>query len=43
MPEKLTKGKKLKKARKHGFLGRAATHTGKQVIKRRKLRGRKQV
>jgi large subunit ribosomal protein L34 len=43
MPEKLTKIKKLKHARKHGFLGRAATHTGKLVIKRRREKGRKRI
>jgi len=43
MPEKLTKHKKLKGKRKHGFLGRVKTHTGKLVIKRRRLKGRARV
>ncbi|HVT00778.1 MAG TPA: 50S ribosomal protein L34 [Patescibacteria group bacterium] len=43
MPELLPKRKKLKGKRKHGFLGRLKTRTGKQVIKRRRLKGRKRV
>lgn len=43
MPEKLRLNKKTKHAKKHGFLGRAKTHTGKLVIKRRRLKGRKKV
>ncbi|OGH15582.1 MAG: 50S ribosomal protein L34 [Candidatus Levybacteria bacterium RIFCSPHIGHO2_02_FULL_39_36] len=43
MPEKLIKVKKLKHARKHGFLRRNKTRTGRQVIKRRRLKGRKRI
>lgn len=43
MPEKLTKANKLKHARKHGFRGRNKTHSGKLVIKRRRLKGRKRI
>ncbi|HVZ67103.1 MAG TPA: 50S ribosomal protein L34 [Patescibacteria group bacterium] len=43
MPELLKKSSKTKHRRKHGFLGRLKTRTGKQVIKRRRLKGRKRV
>lgn len=43
MSERITKIKKKKHARKHGFLGRAATHSGKKVIKRRRLKGRARI
>lgn len=43
MPEKLTKNKKGKHAKKHGFLKRAKTKLGKQVNRRRKLKGRKRI
>ena len=43
MPEMLKKKSKIKHARKHGFLGRLKTRTGKQVIKRRRLKGREKV
>jgi ribosomal protein L34 len=33
--EKLRKLKKGKRARKHGFLKRTASHSGRKVIKRR--------
>ena len=39
--EKLRKMKKGKRARKHGFLTRSKTHTGKLVLKRRKAASRK--
>jgi len=41
--EKLRKMKKGKRARKHGFLKRTASHGGKNVIKRRKTAGRKKL
>lgn len=34
--EKLTKLKKVKRQRKHGFLARTATHGGQKVLKRRR-------
>ncbi|OGH18384.1 MAG: 50S ribosomal protein L34 [Candidatus Levybacteria bacterium RIFCSPHIGHO2_01_FULL_40_15b] len=43
MPEKLTKVKKLKHKRKHGFRHRIKSRTGKQVLKRRRLKGRKRI
>ncbi len=43
MPEKLTKNNKLKHARKHGFRHRIKNRTGKQVLKRRRLKGRKRI
>jgi len=39
--EKLTKTKKIKRKRKHGFLHRKKTHAGRKVIKRRRQKGRK--
>ncbi|MEK7160228.1 MAG: 50S ribosomal protein L34 [Patescibacteria group bacterium] len=39
--EKLRKLKKGKRARKHGFLKRSASHSGSKVLKRRKLKKRK--
>jgi large subunit ribosomal protein L34 len=41
--EKLTKLKKVKRQRKHGFLKRSDTAGGKKVLKRRRLRGRKKL
>ena len=35
--------KKLKRARVHGFRSRMATHDGRVVIKRRRLKGRKKL
>lgn len=32
--------KRLKRLRKHGFLARKATRSGRQVLKRRRLKGR---
>jgi large subunit ribosomal protein L34 len=41
--EKLRKLKKVKRQRKHGFLQRAKTHSGKKVLKRRRAIGRKKL
>lgn len=41
--EKMIKLKKLKRKRKHGFLERSSTHSGKKVIKRRIKKGRKRI
>jgi large subunit ribosomal protein L34 len=35
--------KKKRRARVHGFLNRMATHDGRKVIKRRRLKGRKKL
>ena len=35
--------KKLKRVRKHGFRARTSSRTGQNVIKRRRLKGRKQL
>ncbi|OGE31048.1 50S ribosomal protein L34 [Candidatus Daviesbacteria bacterium RIFCSPHIGHO2_01_FULL_44_29] len=35
--------KKLKRARKHGFMSRMATRGGVNVLKRRRAQGRKQI
>jgi ribosomal protein L34 len=43
MPEILTKHKKLKGKKKHGFLGSIKTHSGKKVITRRRVKGRKKI
>jgi len=41
--EKYVTQKKLKRKRKHGFFQRAKTHTGKNLIKRRKTAKRKRI
>ncbi|OGH38910.1 MAG: 50S ribosomal protein L34 [Candidatus Levybacteria bacterium RIFCSPLOWO2_01_FULL_38_21] len=41
--ERLTKTKKIKRKRKHGFLRRKKTHAGKRVVKRRRQKGRKRI
>ncbi|OGH10129.1 MAG: 50S ribosomal protein L34 [Candidatus Levybacteria bacterium RBG_16_35_6] len=41
--EKLVKIKKIKRARKHGFRARVKTHSGKLVLKRRRLKSRKRL
>ncbi len=40
MPKRTYQPKKLKRARKHGFLARTQTNDGIKVIKRRRLKGR---
>jgi ribosomal protein L34 len=41
--EKVTKSKKGKRARKHGFLKRKSTHSGQLVLKRRRSASRKKL
>lgn len=35
--------KQVKRKRKHGFLARAASHSGRKVLKRRREEGRKKL
>ena len=41
--QRLTKSKKLKRIRKHGFLTRMKTNDGQKTIKRRRDQGRKEL
>ncbi|OGH03187.1 MAG: 50S ribosomal protein L34 [Candidatus Levybacteria bacterium RIFCSPHIGHO2_01_FULL_37_17] len=41
--EKLRKLKKIKRKRKHGFLSRVSNRSGSDVLKRRRLKGRKKL
>lgn len=41
--QRLTKHKKIKGIRKHGFLARMKTHGGQKTIKRRRDQGRKEL
>ena len=41
--QRLTKSKKLKRIRKHGFLVRMKSHEGQKTIKRRRDQGRKEL
>lgn len=43
MPKRTYQPKVRRRARVHGFRARMATSTGKEVIKRRRLRGRYQL
>jgi large subunit ribosomal protein L34 len=41
--QRLTKSKKLKRVRKHGFFARMKTHDGRNVLKRRRDEHRKEL
>lgn len=41
--QRLTKSKKIKRIRKHGFLVRMKSHDGRKMLKRRRDQGRKEL
>jgi len=43
MPKRTYQPKKKKRAKKHGFLTRMKTPSGRNIIKRRRLKGRKKL
>lgn len=43
MPKRVYQPKKLKRRRKHGFMERNKNQDGRDVMKRRRLKGRKKI